>query len=50
MRPAAERDLSAQLTLYSELNPDDAPLPQAPTFYEACGVKALAQGFRRSLR
>ncbi|MCQ9184222.1 GNAT family N-acetyltransferase [Streptomyces sp. IBSBF 2953] len=29
VRPAGERDLSALLTLYSELNPDDAPLPSA---------------------
>lgn len=29
VRSAAEPDLSALLTLYSELNPDDAPLPQA---------------------
>ncbi|MFG2404686.1 GNAT family N-acetyltransferase [Streptomyces brevispora] len=29
VRSAAEADLSALLTLYGELNPDDAPLPQA---------------------
>ncbi|MFG2869251.1 GNAT family N-acetyltransferase [Streptomyces sp. NPDC048338] len=29
VRPAAEGDLSALLRLYSELNPDDPPLPQA---------------------
>ncbi|MFV5991257.1 GNAT family N-acetyltransferase [Streptomyces sp. NPDC056231] len=29
VRSAAEADLSALLTLYSELNPDDTPLPQA---------------------
>ncbi|MBO0914691.1 GNAT family N-acetyltransferase [Streptomyces laculatispora] len=29
VRSAAEPDLSALLTLYGELNPDDAPLPQA---------------------
>ncbi|MFF3359320.1 GNAT family N-acetyltransferase [Streptomyces sp. NPDC002917] len=29
VRSAGEPDLSALLTLYSELNPDDAPLPQA---------------------
>ncbi|MFJ4837218.1 GNAT family N-acetyltransferase [Streptomyces sp. NPDC088746] len=29
VRPAAEADLSALLALYGELNPDDAPLPQA---------------------
>ncbi|GAA0404702.1 hypothetical protein Acor_23740 [Acrocarpospora corrugata] len=27
IRPAAETDLPALLTLYGELNPDDAPLP-----------------------
>ncbi|MEV7239057.1 GNAT family N-acetyltransferase [Streptomyces sp. NPDC051020] len=29
VRSAAEADLPALLTLYSELNPDDTPLPQA---------------------
>jgi len=29
VRSASEGDLSALLTLYSELNPDDAPLPPA---------------------
>jgi N-acetylglutamate synthase-like GNAT family acetyltransferase len=29
VRSASESDLSALLTLYSELNPDDAPLPRA---------------------
>ncbi|MEV6165676.1 GNAT family N-acetyltransferase [Streptomyces sp. NPDC052052] len=29
VRSATEADLSALLTLYGELNPDDAPLPQA---------------------
>ncbi|MFI8288127.1 GNAT family N-acetyltransferase [Streptomyces sp. ms191] len=29
VRPATEGDLSALLRLYSELNPDDAPLPRA---------------------
>ncbi|MFJ8595123.1 GNAT family N-acetyltransferase [Streptomyces sp. NPDC093598] len=29
VRSAAEADVSALLALYSELNPDDAPLPQA---------------------
>ncbi|MFG2024613.1 hypothetical protein [Streptomyces sp. NPDC048825] len=29
VRSASEDDLSALLALYSELNPDDAPLPQA---------------------
>ncbi|MGW2088161.1 N-acetyltransferase family protein [Streptomyces sp. NPDC001880] len=29
VRSAAEADLSALLALYSELNPDDTPLPQA---------------------
>ncbi|GAA2305200.1 hypothetical protein GCM10010234_55660 [Streptomyces hawaiiensis] len=29
VRPAVERDVSALLALYSELNPDDAPLAQA---------------------
>ncbi|MCX5417868.1 GNAT family N-acetyltransferase [Streptomyces sp. NBC_00059] len=29
VRSAAETDLSALLALYSELNPDDAPLPEA---------------------
>ncbi|MFE2291635.1 GNAT family N-acetyltransferase [Streptomyces sp. NPDC059452] len=29
VRSAVEADLSALLALYSELNPDDAPLPQA---------------------
>ncbi|MFJ9472224.1 GNAT family N-acetyltransferase [Streptomyces caniferus] len=28
VRPAAESDLSSLLALYSELNPDDEPLPQ----------------------
>lgn len=28
VRPAAEKDLSSLLALYSELNPDDAPLSQ----------------------
>ncbi|MEU7962350.1 GNAT family N-acetyltransferase [Streptomyces sp. NPDC049097] len=29
VRPAVEADLPALLTLYRELNPDDAPLPRA---------------------
>ncbi|MFJ7336649.1 GNAT family N-acetyltransferase [Streptomyces sp. NPDC101116] len=29
VRPADEADVSALLALYSELNPDDAPLPQS---------------------
>lgn len=30
VRPAVAKDLSSLLALYSELNPDDAPLPQEP--------------------
>ncbi|MFF7298369.1 hypothetical protein [Streptomyces sp. NPDC008265] len=46
VRSAVRTDLPALLALYSELNPDDAPLPQEKADATSCGFQRRAEGFR----